>query len=163
MTTPYSAARGNKANDDRDSLHEFSTAINALLESLIDGVRGFDAASDKTEGDVSARMAEMGQTRRAHAEEIIRIAGDADMDPVTLDDEGTVAGMLHRAWIGVRDAVQDDDGVLAAAINGEQHAREEINEVVDGGLPSEVMGIIDRVLTSIEENLAELGQMKAKH
>ena len=162
MTTPYSAARGNEANDERDSIHEFAAATNALIETLIDGVRGFETAGDQVDGDTSARLAEMARIRREQTERIITIAADSDMDPVTLDDDGTVGATLHRAWMGLRDAVQGDDGVIASAINGEQHARDEINRLADDGLPSEITNVTSDILASIDENLAELGKLKAR-
>lgn len=162
MTTPYSAARGNQANDERDSIQEFAAATNSLIETLIDGVRGFEAATDQVDGEPSSRLAEMARARREQTERIITIAADSDMNPVTLEDDGTVGATLHRAWMGVRDAVQGDDGVIASAINGEQHARDEINRLADDGLPSEITNVTSDILASIEENLAELGKLKAE-
>lgn len=156
MTTPYSTTTANLANDKIDSLTEFAGVVNSVIETLIDGVRGFEAAADKADGDLEQQLVSMGAQRREATEDMIRIAGDENMDPVTLDDQGTASGVLHRSWINIRDAVQGDSGVAAAARHGEQHAREEIAEALDKGLPKPIATVAQRVLGEIEANISIL-------
>lgn len=161
MTTPYSTAKANMANDDRDSFAEFEGAVNDVIETLINGVRGFEAAADEAEGQLAQELVAMGAQRRATTEDIIRIAADEDMNPVTLDDEGTASGVLHRSWISIRDAVEGDSGVVAAALNGEQHAKDELEEAIDGGLPDPITTVAKRALDEIEANIAKFEAMKS--
>lgn len=156
MTTPYSTTAANLGNDEIDSLTEFQAVVNDVIETLIDGVRGFEAAAEKAEGDVEQHLTSMGNQRRRTAEDMIRIAADEDMEPITMDDEGTPTGVLHRSWISIRDAVQGDSGVAHAALTGERHAKKEIEEALDKGLPQPIMKVAQRALGEIESNISNL-------
>ena len=156
MTTPYSTTTANLSNDEIDSDAEFQAVVNDVIETMIDGVRGFGAAAEKAEGDVKHQLTSMGDRRRKTTEDMIRIAADEDMDPITMDDEGTPAGVLHRSWISIRDAVQGDSGVAAAAVTGEQHAKKELEEALDKGLPQPIMKVAQRALGEIESNISNL-------
>ena len=156
MTTPYSTTAAAIGNDEIDSLSEFQAVVNNVIETMIDGVRGFEAAAEKTEGDMKDTLTSMGSQRRRTAEDMIRIAADEDMQPITMDDEGTPTGVLHRSWISIRDAVQGDSGVAAAALNGEKHAKAEIEEALDKGLPQPIMKVAQRALGEIEANISNL-------
>ena len=156
MTTPYSTKAANLANDEVDSASESRAVVNNAIEALIDGVRGFEAAAEKAEGDVERMLTSMGSRRRETTEDLILIAADADMDPITLDDEGTLTGVLHRSWISIRDAVQGDSGVAAAALNGEEHAKKELAKALDKGLPESIATVTQRALGEIEANISNL-------
>lgn len=160
MTTPYSTAKANMTNDERDSFSEFEGAVNDVIETLINGVRGFAVAADKADGQLAQELVAMGAQRRSTTEDIIRIAADEDMSPVTLDDEGTAPGVLHRSWISIRDAVEGDSGVVAAALNGEQHAKDDLQDAIDGGLPEPITTVARRALGEIEANISKLEAMK---
>ncbi len=153
MTTPYGATT---TPDLSNKQTEFETAVNDVIETMIDGVRGFDAAADKADGDLGQQLASMGAQRREAADDMIRVASDENMDPITLDDQGTPSGVLHRSWISIRDAVQGDSGVAAAALNGEQHAKKQLEEALDKGLPKPIATVARRALGEIEENISNL-------
>lgn len=156
MTTPYSTTEANLGNDEVDSLTEFQAVTNTVIETLIDGVRGFATAAEKAQGDLEEQLTSMGEQRRTTTEDIIRIAADEDMEPVTIDDEGTPTGVLHRSWISIRDAVQGDSGVVNAALTGERHAKEELEEALDKGLPESIATVTRRALGEIEANISNL-------
>lgn len=156
MTTPYSTTTANLSNDKLDSQHEFEAVANNVIETMIDGVRGFEAAADKADGALEQQLTSMGAQRRETVEDMIRIAADETMDPVTLDDQGTPSGVLHRSWISIRDAVEGDSGVAAAALTGEQHAKKELEEALDMGLPEPIATVARRALGEIEENISNL-------
>lgn len=153
MTTPYGATTTLDLSNEQT---EFEPAVNDVIETMIDGVRGFDAAADKAGGDLGQQLASMGAQRRVAAEDVIRIASDENMDPITLDDQGTPSGVIHRSWISIRDAVQGDSGLAAAALNGEQHAKKQLEEALDKGLPKPIATVARRALGEIEENISNL-------
>ena len=156
MTTPYSATAANVSNDQIDSLTEFQAVTNSVIETMIDGVRGFDAAAAKAEGNLQQQLTSMGSQRRKTAEDMIRIAADENMSPVTLDDQGTPTGVLHRSWITIREAVQGESGVVHAALNGEQHAKGELEGALDKSLPTPIATVAQRALGEIESNISDL-------
>lgn len=159
MTTPYSTTAANAANDKIDSLSELEGVVNNLIETLIDGVRGFEAAAEKADGDLQQQLTAMGAERRKATEDVIRVAADEDMNPVTLDDQGTPTGVLHRSWITIREAVQGEAGVASAAVNGEQHARNQLEQTLDMGIPTPIATIAQRALGEIESNISTLEKL----
>ena len=161
MTTPYTATSARLGTDERDSIPEFEAATNKVIETLIDGIRDFDAAAEKASGELASQFAAMRDQRRTTTEDMIRIAADEDMRPVTLDDQGTPTGALHRTWIAVRDAVEGDSGLVDAAVTGEEHAKSELDEVLEGNLPDALAAITRRAFGEIDSNITQLGNMKS--
>ena len=142
--------------DIRTALAESDTAVNDVIETLIDGVRGFSTAAARADSPMQQQFMAMGARRRKTAGDIIRIAADEQMSPLTLDDNGTTAGALHRSWLSVREAMQGDAGLAAAALTGEQHARKKLLERLDAGLPPSVAKATRRALKELDANIARL-------
>ena len=159
MTTPYSTTAANAANDKIDSLSEFEGVVSNLIETLIDGIRGFEVAAEKAAGNLQQQLTAMGAERRKTTEDVIRVAADEHMNPVTLDDQGTSTGVLHRSWITIRDALQGEAGVVSAALNGETHARNQLEETLDKGIPTPIATIARRALGEIEANISTLEKL----
>ena len=153
MSTPYSATTTPDLTNEKA---ELEMAVNDVIETMIDGVHGFEAAAEQADGDLEQQLTSMGTQRRDTTEDLIRIAADEDMNPVMLDDQGTPSGVLHRSWISIRDAVQGDSGVAAAALNGEQHAKKEVEQALDVGLPEPIATVAQRALGEIEANISNL-------
>ncbi len=139
-----------------DWIADPETAVNDIIETLIDGVRGFEAAAAKADSPVQQQLMAMGAQRRKTAGDIIRIATDENMAPITLDEDGTTAAALHRSWLSLREAVQGDAGVAAAALSGEQHAMRKLEESLGAGLPKPVTKITQRALKEAEANISRL-------
>ena len=156
MITPPSTTPANLGNDEIDSEDDSRAVVNSVIETMIDGVRGFEAASEKAEGDVKERLTSMGSRRRKTTEDLILIAAESNMDPITIDDAGTPTGVLHRSWISIRDAIQGDPGVAAAALTGEQHAKKQLEEALDKGLPEAISTVTQRALGEVEANISDL-------
>jgi uncharacterized protein (TIGR02284 family) len=142
--------------DIRAALNESETAVNTVIETLIDGVRGFGAAASRADSPLQQQLLAMGAQRRKTTGDIIRIAGDGKMSPTTLDDDGTTAGTLHRSWLSIREVVQGDAGLAAAALTGEQHAKKKLEASLDGGLPQSVAKVTRRALKEVEANIIKL-------
>lgn len=142
--------------DIRNALAGSNTAVNNVIETLIDGVHGFVAAASKADSPMQQQFMAMGAQRRKTTGDIIRIASDENMAPVTLDDDGTAAAALHRSWLSLRELVQGDAGLAAAALTGEQHAKEKLEEALDAGLPQSVAKVTRRALKEVDANIAKL-------
>jgi hypothetical protein len=97
----------------------------------------------------------MGAQRRKTTGDIIRVAGDGTMSPITLDDDGTTAGTLHRSWLSIREVIQGDAGLASAALTGERHAKRKLEESLDGGLPQPVAKLTRSALKEVEANIAK--------
>jgi uncharacterized protein (TIGR02284 family) len=142
--------------DIRAALDESATAINTVIETLVDGVRGFGAAAARADSPMQQQFMAMGARRRKTTGDIIRITGDGQMSPISLDDDGTAAGTLHRSWLSIREAVQGDAGLAAAALTGERHARKKLEHSLNAGLPQPVAKVTRRALKEVDANIAKL-------
>lgn len=156
ISTLDGTTAAHSTSDIRAALTESETAVNAVIETLIDGVRGFAAAASKADSPMQQQFMAMGAQRRKTTGDIIRIATDENMSPTTLDDDGTAAGALHRSWLNLREVMHGDRGLAAAALTGEQHARKKLDDTLSAGLPQSVAKVARRALKEVDANIAKL-------
>lgn len=142
--------------DIRAALTESSAAVDAVIETLIDGIRGFGAAAAKADGTMQQQFMAMGAQRRKTTGDMIRVATDENTSPTTLDDEGTAVGALHRSWLSVREVIQGDLGLAAVALAGENHARKKLEDALNEGLPPSIAKVTRRALKEVDANIAKL-------
>lgn len=135
-------------NDENISL------IEDLLQTVQDGEKGFAEAADKLDKDgnpeLAAEMRELSQQRLRMSNELKAIAA-ADGQPVE-DDKGTMAGAVHRTYMAMRDALTGDDphAVLAAAEQGEDHAKAEYERALEQDIPATVRTVIERQYSEVK-------------
>ena len=140
-------------NTERDTL-------NRLIETCIDGSRGFRLAADhvaspglkKLFEDVSHQREEFATELEPFAE---RLGGGETPD-------GSTAGRLHRAWMMVKDASThyDEDSILAEAVRGEAAAANTYANAVLGVLPPTARSLIERqyaTILNVQRQLEEFG------
>lgn len=123
------------------------TVLRDLMETLIDGHKGFSMAAEALEDDGNTELAgEM----RMFAEQRQRLATElqeAASGLVTLSDvDGSTGGDIHRMWIKVKDALTGDDAhaILTAAEEGEDHAKETYEEALTEDLPVGLRDVVNR-------------------
>ena len=118
-----------------------------LIETLEDGKAGFTKAAeqlaDTDRADLVPRFREFAAQRGRFADELRQLAaqyGDS------IDEEGSLAGSLHRGWMAIKDAVTGDDAehVLAAAEQGEDHAKSEYQDALDQELSPHLRTVVER-------------------
>jgi len=96
-----------------------------LVQVLADGEQGFSKVADKlattTNPDWAPRFQELANQRAAFGMELRSLAADYGDD---VADGGSIAGVVHRGWLTLQDAISgsDPNGVLDAAEQGEDHA-----------------------------------------
>lgn len=126
------------------------SVIENLLETVENGHKGFAEAAEKLDDDgnptLAAEMRELSQQRLRMSNELKAIAA-AEGSPIENGDgDGTVAGAVHRGYMALRDALTGDDphAVLAAAEQGEDHAKSEYERALDEDLPTSVRSVVQR-------------------
>lgn len=105
-----------------DSLKETANHLNKLIETLKDGQKGFEVASEDVERvDLKAIFRELSDQRGTFATELQRFVVLTGNEP---QDEGTFAGTLHRWWISLKAswATRDDIAILEECERGESVA-----------------------------------------
>jgi len=130
--------------------------IENLLETVENGHKGFDEAASKLDADgnptLAAEMRELSQQRLRMSNELKAIAA-ADGTPIgNGNGGGTIPGAMHRGYMALRDALTGDDphAVLAAAEQGEDHAKTEFERALDDDLPGSVRSVVLRQYGEIE-------------
>ncbi len=139
------------------------TVLEDLIQTLEDGHQGFDKVAEHLEGQanssVAERMRSFAEQRADFADELRSLAA---MHGIELNDSGTIAGAVHRGWIGLKDAVTGDDAsaVLGAAETGEDHAVSEYEEALEMDLPAEVRTVIQRQAAGVKQAHDEVRNLR---
>jgi uncharacterized protein (TIGR02284 family) len=124
-----------------------------LIHTLEDGQQGFETSAvklaDSDRPDIAARFASLSAERGEMAQELQTIAAAYGDD---IARRGTVAGAVHRGWIGIKDALAGDDAdaVIASAERGEDHALEQYREALAADLSPEFRAIVERQMESVQ-------------
>ncbi len=124
-----------------------TSILEDLIETLEDGRKGFEQVADHIEatGD-EAMVVDLRHLSRQREEFSVELRTIAAQHGVEIQEEGTVAGSLHRGWMSLKDALTgaDPKAVLAAAETGEDHAVSEFDEALKKNLPADVLSVIER-------------------
>jgi uncharacterized protein (TIGR02284 family) len=135
---------------------EAISVLNDLIETSIDGEKGFHtAAEDAKNPEIKAyllsRSAEC-KTAVAELQAEVRALGG---DPET---SSSAAGGVHRLWVELKSALsgKTDEAVLNEVESGEDHAlkayKEASQKAVEKNLPVNVTSLIQRQLAGTQAN-----------
>jgi len=135
---------------------EAVSVLNDLIETSIDGEKGFHtAAEDIKNPEIKAYfLSRSSECKTAVAElqaEVRALGGDPD-------DSSSATGGLHRLWVELKAAVtgKSDEAVLNEVERGEDHAlkayKDAHQKAVEKGLPANVVTLIQRQLTGVQAN-----------
>lgn len=111
---------------------EIVSDLKGLINILNDGKIGYKEAVSNVESEnLKSTFLELSNQRYAYAEElkehILQHGGTSD------NEEGGVLGVLHRAWLDIKDAFtsKDDSAILEAIITGEKAALDKYENVLE--------------------------------
>lgn len=130
-----------------------TNVIQDLIETLEDGRKGFGEAAEKLrEGghtELADQMMEFSDQRSRLSNELRELVVSAGVE---LDEDGSVAGAIHRGWMDLKAALTGDDphAILAAAERGEDHAVSEYEHALDSeSLTGDLRGLISRQASEV--------------
>jgi uncharacterized protein (TIGR02284 family) len=132
-----------------------------LVETLKDGENGYSSAADKVrDGDHAAwatTLQRFAEQRADFRREIVELGEDYGDD---VDESGSATAALHRGWIALKDALTGDDpeGVLSAAVTGEDHAVSEYEKALQADLSAGFREVVTRQHAAV---LAARDEVKA--
>lgn len=118
-----------------------------LIQTLEDGQTGFTQAADKLADsdrpDLAPRFREFAEQRARFSQELETMAAQYGDD---IDEDGSVAGTIHRGWMALKDALSgsDPDGVLDAAEQGEAHAVSEYEKALAEDISTDLRRTVQR-------------------
>ena len=129
-----------------------AAVLEDLIQTLEDGRMGFEQTAehlaDQADRSVTDRMLTFAEQRASFSTELRTLAS---VQGFTIDEDGSLAGSMHRGWIGLKDALTGDNpsAVLGAAESGEDHAVAEYEQALEKELPAEVREVIQRQATEV--------------
>lgn len=127
-----------------------------LMETLEDGRQGFNKAAEEMasngRADYAAAFRRIADERAAFYTELEQMAAAYGDD---VDEDGSVAGTLHRVWMSVREtlAFNDVEAVLKTAEQGEDHAVSEYKKAMEADISAGLRTVVER----------QFGAVKAAH
>ncbi|MEQ7917966.1 PA2169 family four-helix-bundle protein [Xanthomonas sp. WHRI 1810A] len=135
---------------------EAISVLNDLIETSIDGEKGFHtAAEDAKNPEIKAYLLSRStecKTAVAELQAEVRALGG---DPET---SSSAAGGVHRLWVELKSALsgKTDEAVLNEVESGEDHAlkayKEASQKAVEKNLPVNVTSLIQRQLAGTQAN-----------
>lgn len=135
---------------------EAISVLNDLIETSIDGEKGFHtAAEDAKNPEIKAYLlSRSSECKTAVAElqaEVRALGGDPETS-------SSAAGGVHRLWVELKSALsgKTDEAVLNEVESGEDHAlkayKEASQKAVEKNLPVNVTSLIQRQLAGTQAN-----------
>ena len=136
------------------SLTDAAKTLNHLVERAIDGQKGFEeAAAHVAPGQLRDEFISKSSQRAKFAAELKNKVREMGREA---EDEGTLAGAAHRAWIDVKTAVtpnaDDNKAVLEAVRAGEEKAMADYRDALKKELPKDVYSIVKNQSEEIESS-----------
>ncbi|HEV2043638.1 MAG TPA: PA2169 family four-helix-bundle protein [Sphingomicrobium sp.] len=138
-----------------------TTILKTLTSTLNDSVNGYRDAADNAEGS------QFQQLFRDNASERERVAGELAGEVRRLggtpDEDGTVLGKTHQAWLDLKAAVtgRDDKAIINEVERGEDYLKEKFEAVLkEDSLAPESRSVIERAYRSVREGHDQISQLK---
>jgi uncharacterized protein (TIGR02284 family) len=126
------------------STEEVVSTLNDLIAACRDAQEGFSTAAEGVKDEaLRSLLLEYSRQRAGFAgdlqAEVRRLGGE----PVT---EGSVAGAIHRGWLGIRAAVtgDDEDTILSECERGEDAAVANYRAALNADMPAGVRALVER-------------------
>lgn len=135
--------------------------LKTLTSTLNDSVNGYRDAADNAEGS------QFQQIFRDNASERERVSGELAGEVRRLggtpDEDGTVLGKTHQAWLDLKAAVtgRDDKAIINEVERGEDYLKGKFEAALaDDSLTAESRQIVERVYQSVRKGHDQISQLK---
>ena len=138
-----------------------TTILKTLTLTLNDSVNGYRDAAENAKGS------QFQQIFRGNASERERVAGELAGEVRRLggtpDEDGTVLGKTHQAFLDLKAAVtgRDDKAIINEVERGEDYLKEKFEAVLAGDkLTTESREIVERAYQSVRKGHDQISQLK---
>ena len=138
-----------------------TTILKTLTSTLNDSVNGYRDAAENAEGS------QFQQIFRDNASERERVAGELAGEVRRLggtpDEDGTVLGRTHQAWLDLKAAVtgRDDKAIINEVERGEDYLKEKFEAALkEDVLAPESRTVVERAYQSVRKGHDQISQLK---
>ncbi len=138
----------------------------SIMKTLEDGREGFEKAAERLASSDDAALAEQfrtfSQQRAKFSAELETMAKEYGDD---IDEDGSVAGAIHRGWLAVKDALSGSDasGILDAAEQGEDHAVEQYEKALKEDISPGLRTVLERQFTDVKAAHDTVRDLRNRH
>ena len=138
-----------------------TTTLNTLIGTLLDSVEGYrTSAGDVQQGDLAARFTARANEREAAVRALQAAVGAQGGNP---EDDGTTMGSVHRAFLGLKEAVtgRDDQAILDEVERGEDYLKGKFEAALGmDDLGAETRSAIGAAWDSVKSGHDEMSALK---
>lgn len=137
------------------------STINNLIETLKDGEKGFQEASEAVrDPQLKSLFQQYSQQRHRFASELQAQA--QSLGESKPEKSSSAAGAMHRVWINLKSAVTsgDDKAVLSEVERGEDSAVHEFEDAMNDGLTGQVREIVSHQFSEIKSAHDRVRQLR---
>ena len=128
-----------------------SSVLNGLIETCKDGQHGFRTAADDVKNpSLKSLFDELSMERGRFVGELEHLVRSVGED---VEDSGSVAGAMHRAWIDLKSALSSgsEHSILSECERGEDSAVAEYREALERDLPSTIRNVVQQQYYAIQQ------------
>ena len=137
------------------------TILKTLTSTLNDSVKGYRESAEKVDSEEFRELFNHFAQQREQASanlsaEVRRLGGDPD-------DDGSVLGSLHQAWLDLKAAItgNDDKAIINEVERGEDYLKEKVETALKSdGLSGESRAVIERAYQSVREGHDRMSSIK---
>jgi uncharacterized protein (TIGR02284 family) len=134
--------------------------LNTLLETSIDGERGFHKVAEHIHGAGLRTLfiQRANECRQGAAElraKVVQLGGEPETG-------GTTSGALQRGWLALLGSISghSDKSLLEACERGEDSAMERYRDALDQALPDDVRLLVERQYEGVKRNHAQVRALR---
>ena len=128
-----------------------SSLLNGLIETCKDGQHGFRTAADDVKNpSLKSLFDELSMERGRFVGELEHLARSVGEE---VEETGSVAGAMHRAWIDLKSALSSgsEHSILAECERGEDSAVAEYREALEHELPTTIHNVVQQQYYAIQQ------------
>lgn len=134
--------------------------LQRLIQANLDSYQGYkDAAEDVRNARLRQLFSELSMSRSRQAASLQTYVSWNGEEP---EDDGTVRGSLHRAWLNFRAALNggDEEVVLIEATRGEEHIKELYEDVLKAIPGNALSDVLHEQYNSVMQDYKRLEALK---
>lgn len=148
------------------SVDEISSTLNQLIQTCMDGEKGFQSAAEGLDDPNLRHLFESYSQQRAE------FAAELQLEVQRLAHEpaehGHASAALHRGWMDIRAAVsgREEGAIIAECERGEDVAVRAYSQALDSPLPADLRAMVERQFLKVKEahdQVRSLEQIHSRH
>ncbi|MEM5389534.1 PA2169 family four-helix-bundle protein [Paraburkholderia phymatum] len=137
--------------------------LNELIETSKDGERGFmKAAEEVRHASLNDALLESAELCSRDARELQDLVSELGGRPKS---DGSVAGVLHRGWLGLKSAVggRTDHAILDDCEKDEDAAEKRFHDALEQDLPADVNAVVERLYQGVAQDHDRIRAVRDQH